>query len=70
MKGKKVQLHLPFVVKHEFLGQRKKEIQAKIKAIKVAAKEVLNESAHETIAEYAEACLQHGAELKAIPLNT
>jgi hypothetical protein len=65
MKGKKVQLHVPYVVKHEFLGQRKKEIQAQIKAIKVAAKEILSESAHETIVEYAEFCLQQGLEVKA-----
>jgi hypothetical protein len=65
MKGEKVQLHVPYVVKYEFLGQRRKEMRAQIKAIKIAAKEILNESTHDAITEYAEVCLQNGTEVRA-----
>jgi rRNA-processing protein FCF1 len=63
--GEKVQLHVPYVVKQEFVSQRAKEVKKQLKAIREAAKAILDESTFEGIVGYAEECIESGQTIKA-----
>ena len=52
-KGKKVQLHVPYFVKNEFVTQQEEAIRTHLKAIREAAEEIRIVTGEEKIAEYA-----------------
>jgi hypothetical protein len=65
LRGKKAQLHVPYVVKHEFVTQRASEIKRSLKSIRQAAQEIENETSDETLLGYTSGTKKTCADLKA-----